>query len=462
MGTRHVIVLAAGKGTRMGSHRPKVLHRLSGQALITHVLRAARTLDPASITVIVGHQADRVRKSLATHDDLQFIHQEAQLGTGHALLQAESMFSGMTGNLVVLSGDVPRISRKTLRSLISAHESSNAVATVLTATLKQPFGYGRIVRHNGAFVATVEESDATTTQRAIHEINTGIYVFQLGPLFPALHQIPKMGPKHELYLPALLSKYHQNGLKVETISTEDENEIRGINSQNELAEVSIMMRNSKNEELMAAGVTIEDPQTTYIGVDVSVGADTVIHPGVTLEGKTSIGARCELHSGIRIVDSVVSDDVTINNFCVIRDARIERGGQIGPFAHLRPGSTVGDAARVGNFVELKKTSVGSGSKVNHLTYLGDTNVGEGVNIGAGTITCNYDGQSKHETTIENDVFVGSGTQLVAPVTVGHEAYIAAGSCITDDVPSGSLAISRGQQQNKKGWATKKKSGNHDD
>ena len=456
MGDRHVILLAAGKGTRMRSSRPKVLHRLAGRSLIERVLDAAESLAPSTTTIVVGYEAEAIEASLARRPALRFVRQEPQLGTAHALLQAESAFGGKAGSLVVLSGDVPRIRATTLARLTETHEAAGAVATVLTGHLQRPFGYGRVLRRDGRLVGIVEEIDATPGQRAIQEINSGIYVFELGSLFEALHQIPEAGPKHERYLPAVLSLYRRRTLIVETVGTEDPSEIRGINSQTELAEVSILVRQGKNEELMAAGVTIEDPATTYIDDDVAVGPDTVIHPGVTLAGHTSVGARCELHSGVRVVDSTVGDDVTINNFCVITDSRLAAGARVGPFAHLRPGTVMDEGARVGNFVELKKSTLGAGSKANHLSYVGDAQVGAGVNIGAGTITCNYDGDTKHETTVEDGVFIGSGTELVAPVTIGRSAYIAAGSCITDDVPPGALGIARGRQANKTGWVEKRR------
>ena len=447
-------MLAAGKGRRMASSRPKVLHRMAGRPLIEHVLRAAATLSPATTTVVVGHQADVIRQAVGPGPG--FVRQDAQLGTAHALLQAEPAFAGAEGSLVVLSGDVPRIRPVTLRRLVDAHGRARAAATVLTARLARPYGYGRLVRQRGLLVSVVEEADATPAQRAIREVNSGIYAFDLAPLFETLRRIPPAGPRQERYLPALLALYRRRGLTVETLETEAPDEIRGINSQTELAEVSALMRQSKNEELMAAGVTLDDPATTYIDADVVVGRDTVIHPGVMLEGLTTIGDRCELHAGVRIVNSVVGDDVTVNNHCVITNARVESGARIGPFAHLRPGTIMRETARVGNFVEIKKSTLGAGSKVNHLSYLGDAAVGAQVNVGAGTITCNYDGQAKHETAIEDGAFIGSGTQLVAPVTVGRAAYVAAGSCVTEDVPPGALAIARGRQENKTGWTDRKK------
>ena len=452
--TCHVIVLAAGKGRRMASTRPKVLHRMAGRPLLEHVLRAAATLSPATTTVVVGHQADSIQRAVGPGPG--FVRQEAQLGTAHALLQAESVFAGAEGSLVVLSGDVPRIRPVTLGRLVAAHHRARAAATVLTARLARPYGYGRLVRQRGLLASIVEEADATPAQRAIREVNSGIYVFDLAPLFETLRQIPAAGPRQERYLPALLAIYRRRGVAVETLETDDPNEIRGINSQTELAEVSSLMRQGKNEELMAAGVTLEDPATTYIDADVVVGRDTVIHPGVMLEGLTTVGDRCELHAGVRIVNSTVGDDVTVNNYCVITNTRVESGARIGPFAHLRPGTIVRETARVGNFVEIKRSTLGAGSKVSHLSYLGDAALGAQVNVGAGTITCNYDGRSKHETVIEDGAFIGSGTQLVAPVTVGRAAYVAAGSCVTEDVPPGALAIARGRQENKTGWTDRKK------
>ncbi len=458
MSVRHVIVLAAGKGTRMKAARPKVLHRLAGRTLLDRVLRAAASLEPASTTVIVGHQAETVSAAVeTTHDPLvRVVRQEPQLGTAHALLQASHCFEGVAGTVVVLSGDAPLVTPATLARLADRHDAAGAASTVLTAFLDQPYGYGRVVRHDGRFTRIVEEADATPEQRRLREVNAGIYAFDLEPLFDTLLQVSEDGPQRERYLPAILQMYRRRRLTVETVVTEDSREIRGINSQAELAETSGFMRQGKNDELMAAGVTIEDPATTYVDSDVAVGPDTVIHPGVTIEGRTVIGARCELHGGVRIVDSTVGDDVTVNNFCVIAHSEIAVGARVGPFAHIRPKSVIGEQARVGNFVEVKNSSLGTRTKTNHLSYVGDAEVGPGVNIGAGTITCNYDGRTKHRTLLEADVFIGSGTQLVAPVTVGRGAYIAAGSCVTDDVPAGALAITRGRQTNKEGWVEKKR------
>jgi len=440
----------------MKSGLPKVLHQIGGQSLIGHVLKTAETLDPATVTVIVGHQASMVRQHLGVRQKVGFALQEPQLGTAHALQQAEETLAGRTGTAVLLSGDVPLLSAATLRRLVDVHRGAGAAATVVTATVERPYGYGRIVRSDGRIARIVEERDATPAERQIKEINGGIYAFDLAPLFDALRSIASQNAQGEFYLTDLIAIYRRRKLPVETLMVENPEEIRGINSRTELAEVSRLVRQTKNEELMAAGVTLVDPVTTYVESDVEIGRDTVIHPGVTIEGSTKIGAACEIRGNVRITDSEIGDRVTINNFCLIVGARVADGVAIGPFAHLRPESEVGEGAKVGNFVELKKTTLGAGSKVNHLSYLGDATVGAGVNVGAGTITCNYDGVKKHQTVIEDGAFIGSDTQLIAPVTVGKGAYVGAGSSITDDVPAGSLGIARGRQTNIEGWVERKK------
>lgn len=446
----HVIILAAGRGTRMRSARPKVLHPLAGLPLIEHVVRAADSLRPARIGLVVGHRAERVEAALAHRTTIAYARQDEQRGTGHALLQAEPLFAGRDGILVVLSADVPLIGPETLARLVRTHDEARAAITVLTATLPRPYGYGRIVRADGRLARIVEERDASASQRRLKEINSGIYALDLPPLFDVVREIPPAGASNEIHLPDLVRIFRGRDLPVETVEA-DPDEVRGINSQTELAEVKRIVRQTRNEELMAAGVTIEDPATTYVDMDVTVGPDTVIHPGVLLQGRTSVGARCELHAGARIVDSALGDGVTVRNHCVIQGATLADGADVGPFAHLRPGAVVGEEAKVGNFVEMKKSSLGRGSKANHLSYLGDAAVGEGVNVGAGTITCNYDGRRKHPTRVGDRVFIGSGTQLVAPVTLGDDAYVGAGSCVTEDVPAGALAVARSRQVVKDGW-----------
>ena len=452
----HVVILAAGQGTRMKSALPKVLHPVGGQPIIQQVVRTAETLSPASMAVIVGHQAEAVRAFLSGRPGVQFALQAPQLGTAHALQQAEPLLAGRTGTLVLLSGDVPLLRAATLRRLLDTHREAGAAATVVTATVERPYGYGRIIRVGGRIARIVEERDASPAQRQVREINSGIYAFDLAPLFDQLRSIATKNAQGEYYLTDLVALYRRRKLPVETVMVDDPAEIRGVNTRSELAELSTIMRQNKNEELMAAGVTIVDPATTYIDPNVEVGPDTVIHPGVVIQGQSRVGSACEIHAYVRLTDSELADKVTINNFCVLVGARVAEGAAIGPFAHLRPASDVGPGAKVGNFVELKKTTMGPGSKVNHLSYLGDAKIGARVNVGAGTITCNYDGQKKHETVIDDGAFIGSDTQLIAPVRVGKGAYVGAGSSITEDVPDGALGIGRGRQTNVEGWVERRK------
>jgi len=451
----HVVILAAGKGTRMKSAQPKVLHKVAGRPMIEHVIRAAESLSPRTIALVVGHMKELLRRGLEHYPQVSFVTQEPQLGTGHALLQTASLFDQQDGVVVLLYGDVPLLRRHTLAEMIRTHEQSGAAATILTAIFDQPYGYGRVVRLRGKVSRVVEERDASPAQRKIKEINGGIYVFSLGPLFDALRSLATTNAQGEYYLTDLVAAYRRRKLGVEAVVLENPNEIRGINSRSELAEASRIVRQKKNEELMAAGVTIEDPATTYIDEDVVVGADTVIHPNVHIEGRTQIGQACEIHAGVRIVNSVLDDRVTVQNFCVINGSRLATGVTIGPFAHLRPETDLGEGVHIGNFVELKKSVVGKGTKAGHLSYLGDAVIGQGVNVGAGTITCNYDGRTKHPTTIEDGAFIGSDSQLVAPVTVGKGAYVGSGTTVREDVPAGSLAVSGGKQRNIEGWTEKR-------
>jgi bifunctional UDP-N-acetylglucosamine pyrophosphorylase/glucosamine-1-phosphate N-acetyltransferase len=456
MSEKQIVILAAGKGTRKKSAMPKVLHPAGGLPLIEHVLRAADALKPATTVLVVGHLAAQVQEALSKRPGLRFALQEPQLGTGHALLQAEPHLAGATGTVVLLSGDVPLLRAETLADLVQRHESAGAAATVLTARVSGPHEYGRIVRENGRIAAIVEHKDATPAQRAIDEVNSGIYAFALEPLFDALRSIGSANAQGEYYLPDLVGIYRARGKVVETMMLEDPRQILGVNSRRELADVSAILKTTKNDALMASGVSLVDPATAYIGPDVEIGPDTIVHPNVYLEGTTRIGANCQIHAGVRIIDSTIDDGAIINNYCVIRESHVRSGAELGPFAHLRPLSDVGEKAKVGNFTELKKTSLGKGSKAPHLSYLGDAVIGEKVNVGAGTITCNYDGTHKHQTVIEDGAFIGSDSQLVAPVRIGKGAYIAAGSSIVEDVPAGALGIARGKQTNKPGWVEKKK------
>src|SRR5688572_20400677 len=452
----HVVILAAGQGTRMKSAIPKVLHPIAGRSMIEHVLDAAAAVDPATTTLIVGHGSDTVRSRLNRRQGLNFVLQEPQLGTAHALQQAEPLLAGRIGTVLLLSGDVPLLHRSTLERLLAVHRDAKAAATVVTAMVERPYGYGRIIRTAGRIARIVEERDASPTERQVREINSGIYAFDLSPLFDALRAIAAANAQGEYYLTDLIAIYRRRRRPIGSLVVEDPVEVRGVNSRTELAELSAVMRQKKNEELMAAGVTLIDPATTYIDPDVEVGADTVIHPGVVLEGQTRIGSACEIQAHVRIADSVLGDRVTVNNFCLIVGAQVAQGASVGPFAHLRPETVVGEKAKIGNFVELKKTTMGPGSKASHLSYLGDARIGANVNVGAGTITCNYDGERKHETVIEDGAFIGSDTQLIAPVRVGKGAYVGAGSSITEDVPAGSLGIARGRQTNVPGWVDRRK------
>ena len=454
----HVVILAAGPGSGMKSGQPAVLHRIGGRTLIERVLECASAIRPETTTLVVGHGAEAVRKHLMTRPGLEFAVQEPQRGTAHALQQAEPRLSGRTGTVVVLSGDVPLLSGKTLTRLVETHRGAQAAATVVTATLARPYGYGRIVRIDGRIARIVEERDVSPAERRIQEINSGIYAFDLDPLFDALGGITAHNARGEHDLTDLVAIYRRRKRPVETLLIENAHEIRGINSRTELADAGRIVRQTKNEELMAAGVTLVDPATTYIDADVEIGADTVIHPGVILEGRTRIGAACEIQAHVRIADSELGDRVNVNNFCLIVGARVADGVSIGPFAHLRPDSVVGEGARVGNFVELKKTSMGAGAKANHLAYLGDAMIGANVNIGAGTIVCNYDGTRKHQTVIEDGAFIGSDAQLIAPVTIGRGAYVGTGTTVRENVPPGALAVSAGKQRNIEGWVERRKRG----
>jgi bifunctional UDP-N-acetylglucosamine pyrophosphorylase/glucosamine-1-phosphate N-acetyltransferase len=457
MSPTHVVILAAGQGTRMKSALPKVLHPVAGRPMVEQVVRTANSLAPASIIVVVGHRADAVQALLGGREGINFALQAPQLGTAHALQQAEPMLAGRTGTVVLLSGDVPLLKAATLRRLLETHLNAKAAATVVTASVERPYGYGRIIRVGGRIARIVEERDASPTQKRVKEINSGIYAFDLAPLFDQLRNIAAKNAQGEYYLTDLVALYRRRKLVLETVTVDDAAEIRGINTRSELAEVSAIMRQNKNEELMAAGVTIVDPATTYIDADVEVGPDTVIHPGVVIQGQSRIGAACEIQAYVRIVDSELANKVTINNFCLIVGARVADGAAIGPFAHLRPSCDIGPGAKIGNFVELKKTTMGRGSKANHLTYLGDTTLGPDVNVGAGTITCNYDGRQKHQTVIEEGAFIGSDSQLIAPVTIGRGAYVGSGTTVREDVPPGALAVSAGKQRNIEGWVERKKS-----
>ena len=450
------IILAAGLGKRMKSGLAKVLHPVAGIPMILYPVKVAEEISSERIIVVVGHQADRVKDVLSGRD-VEIVQQVEQKGTADAVRLAMDSLKGHKGMLVVLCGDVPLITPKTISGLISAHRDRGAIMTVLTTEVEDPSGYGRIVRSSdGSILRIVEERDADNEIKKIKEINSGTYVFDSLFLSEVLREIKSENAQREFYLTDSIETGLKKGFKVYAYKTIEREEIIGINSRNELAMADIIMRRRINNRHMLNGVTMINPDNTYVGMDVSIGQDVTIYPGATIEGNTTIGSRSVIYPNSRIVNSQIGSDVNIKDSSVIEDSRIGDGSQVGPFAHLRPGTILDKNVRIGNYVELKKASMGEGSKANHLTYLGDAEIGSNVNIGAGTITCNYDGKKKHRTTIGDGVFVGSDVQFVAPVKIGEGAFIAAGSTVTKDVPPGSLAISRVEQKNMEGWVEKRK------
>jgi len=451
-----ILIMAAGKGTRMVSDHAKVLHPVCGVPMLHLVYRAAAAVEPNEIIIVIGQDADLVRASMEDRP-ARFVLQERQLGTGHAVMAARPALEGRSGDLVVLYGDTPRLKGATLRKLAGRHRESGAATTLLTTRPENPFGYGRILRDaDGSVARIVEERDATPDQRSIREINPGCYCFRIDSLLTALDRLSDHNSQGEYYLTDVIAIQRDAGLRVEALPHEDFDELLGINTRAELAEAARALRLQKNLELMAAGVTMIDPERTYVDLDVAVDKDVTLHPMVTLQGRTSIGEGSTVRSGCRIADSQVGPGVEVCDCCVIAGSIIGSGSTVGPFARLRDGSRVGSRCRVGNFVELKKAVLGDGSKAAHHAYLGDAEVGRNVNIGAGVITCNYDGFRKHATIIGDGAFIGTDSQLVAPVRIGEGAYVAAGSCITQDVPPGALAIARGRQVNKPGWVARRK------
>ncbi len=434
----------------MKSGLAKVLHPLAARPMLVHTLGNVLALKPEKIAVVIGHQADKVR-ALLPPGVVPAIQKE-QKGTAHAAGIGLDALRGADGVLLLVSGDAPLLGAETLKGLVSYHKRKKADITVLTAFLDEPFGYGRIVREGGKISKIVEQKDASPSERKIKEINSGTYCFNIKSLKQALRHVRSANAQGEFYLTDVIEIVRQGGGRVAGMPVEDPATALGINSRVELAAAEKIIRTKINRSFTASGVTIIDPENTYISADVKIGPDTIIHPGNTIDGRTEIGGGCILMPGNIISDSIIGGGVKIKGYSVIEDSKIADKAQIGPFAHLRPGSTVGIDARVGNFVELKKASLGEGSKASHLSYLGDALVGRNVNIGAGTITCNYDGFSKFKTVIGDDVFVGSDSQFIAPVTIGKGALIAAGSTITEDVPKDALALSRTPQTNRKNWA----------
>lgn len=487
------IVMAAGLGKRMQSKQVKVLHAVAGRPMVLYALDLANRLAGAGTVVVVGHQGEQVKAVIDAHGaavgtpagvrgsakreqgltahvgreaspspPTLIAEQQQQLGTGHAAMQARGAFLRARGapasTYVILNGDTPLLREETLRALIRLHESERATMTILTALVDNPAGYGRVVRQGagGPVLRIVEDRDATAIEAAIREINVGTYVVDGLFLFEALDKLEPRNAQREYYLTDIVGQAVERGLTVAAMVAPSAEESLGINTRWQLATAEQVIRREICDRWMEAGVTLRDPSTTWIDHDVKIGQDTVLYPNVTLEGHTKIGEDCIIHAQTRITNSELGRHVVVQDGCVVKDAYLDEGATIGPFAHLRPGTVLRKGAKVGNFVEIKKTELGEGSKANHLSYLGDARIGRGVNIGAGTITCNYDGVHKHETVIGDDVFVGSDSQFVAPVTVGRGAVIAAGSTVTQDVPSDALAVARAAQVNRPGWAARRR------
>jgi bifunctional UDP-N-acetylglucosamine pyrophosphorylase / glucosamine-1-phosphate N-acetyltransferase len=447
-----IVILAAGKGTRMRSDLAKVLHRAGGRPLIEHVVRACQPLKPAQLLVVVGHQGAEVA-AVAEALGAETAVQQPQRGTGHALQVARRAMRKSAKRVLVLYGDAPLLRTETLAALLDAHRRGEAAATILSAELDDPTDYGRVIRDSeGRVQAIVEEKAATPEQRAIREVNSGIYCFTLEKFWPCLNALRPTNFHHELYLTDVIALLRQKNERVLAQIARDPGEILGCNTRAQLADLDRVFRARKAADLMDAGVTIYLPETVVIDPEVTAGPDTIVEPCVQLLGKTRIGARCVIRTGSEVKDTRVDDDVTIGAHTLVDSSHLATKAQVGPFSRIRPGSDIRAGAHVGGFVEVKKSVVHEGAKVPHLSYIGDATIGRESNIGAGTITCNYDGVAKHETRIGRRVFIGSDTALVAPVRVGDGAYVAAGSIITENVPADALAIARGRQANKPGWA----------
>lgn len=451
-----VILLAAGQGTRMKSALPKVLHPIAGRPLFLHALATAQRLLPARVAIVIGHGAEAVRHA---YDGVAvaWAIQEKQLGTGHAVLCAKDVFDGFAGEVLILSGDVPLIKEETLRAMVAQHRGRQAAVTLLTAALDRPHGYGRVLRDaSGKVTGIVEEKDASDGQRQIHEVNAGVYVASTAFLFAALGAVKNDNRQGEYYLPDIVAIGLAQGKTIETVQVADAREMKGVNTREELAFMEKSLRESINRQWMLAGVTLKDPDTTYIDAGVTIGKDTVIGPNTQLRGKTIIGERCQIDGTAFLTDVEIADDVQLKFSVMLTACRVGGGAIVGPFAQLRPGTELGRNVHIGNFVEAKAAHIGDGTKANHLTYLGDVTIGQDSNIGAGTITCNYDGFQKYQTKIGDRVQVGSDTTLVAPITLGDDVYIATASTVRKNVPAGALVYNQREEKIRAGWTEQKR------
>lgn len=452
MEARYAIILAAGKGTRMKSKLYKVLHPVSGKPMVEHIINRVSETNPDEIITIVGHGAEQVKAQLGERSE--YALQAEQLGTGHAVLQAASFLEGKKGTTLVISGDTPLLTTETLNNLFEYHQGKNASATILTAQAQNPTGYGRIIRdHVGIVGKIVEQKDASPEEARVKEINTGTYCFDNEALFTALNKVGTNNAQGEYYLTDIIEILKEDGNTVAAYQTENFEESMGVNDRIALAKANEIMRKRINEAHMTNGVTFVDPASTYIDAGVVIGSDTVIEAGVQLQGETVIGMDCMIGAHSRIVDSVIEDNVVITN-SVIESSHVKKAADVGPFAHLRPNAEIGEGAHIGNFVEVKNAEIGSHTKVGHLTYVGDATLGEDINVGCGVVFVNYDGKQKHHTKVGAHSFIGSNSNIVAPVTIEDHSSIAAGSTITNDVPEYALAIARARQVNKEGYAKK--------
>jgi len=472
-----VIVMAAGLGKRMRSTQAKVLHHVAGRPMVLYAVDVALQVAGHRIAVVVGHQADRVRQVIEEGiadkpggEAVSIVEQAEQLGTGHAVMQSRPVFfvgkEALPTDYLILNGDTPLLKEQTARELLQVHQSQGASVTILTARLDDPSGYGRVIRRESSpkadgvisceVLKIVEDRDAAEAERATNEINVGTYVVSGGFLFDALDKLEPNNAQGEYYLTDIVRMAVAQGRRVAAVTLKDPDEGLGINTRQQLATAEHVIRQQIRERWLEAGVTMRDPDSVWIDAEVAIGRDTVLYPHVSLEGKTIIGEGTTIYSGVRVSDSVIGNNVEILDHCVLRESQVDDEAHLGPFAHLRPGAILRRKAKIGNFVEMKKAELGEGSKANHLTYLGDARIGKGVNIGAGTITVNYDGVKKHQTVIGDHASVGSDTQIIAPITIGEGAIIAAGSTVTQDVPPDSLAIARVGQVNRVGWAIKRR------
>ena len=454
------VILAAGEGKRMRSVRPKILHPLGGQPLVRYPVALVQAAGIAGSVVVVAPGADAVRAAL-TDLGTRFVEQPVPRGTGDALRRAHPALPASATELVLLYGDVPLLGRPTLDALLARHRAGRAAATVLTFVPADPTGYGRIRRgRDGRVRAIVEERDATPSERRVRECNSGIYCFDPRRLWPALEAIARSAPTNaqgEVYLTDVIAELTRRGSRVEAVRVADPLEVAGVNDRRQLAALEGLLRTRTLDALMTAGVSIVDPAATYVDTTVTVGRDTVLHPGVRLAGRTSIGEGCVIGTGSQLTDTAVGDRVTLRPYCVLDESLVEDDATLGPFARLRRGSRIGPGAEVGNFIEIKQSTLGRRVKAHHVGYIGDATVGDGANIGAGTVTCNFDGVRKHPTRIGARAFVGTNSSLVAPLTIGDDAYVGAGSVISRDVPAGALAIERAPQEIKEGWTERRRS-----